>query len=304
MSTRSSVWPSPRSSVWSRARGCSGSSARSWSRTRSSRRRRGSRGRGPPGAARDCSSWPELARSPRPLVQSSSCSSAMEAVRQSRREGDRGRQRRRAGSEDRRAPGDHPPRDVAHEHRRRGRERLGARRRGQDRLADRSEGARPRADVQHGLDADRPRCRRGRALDRKRRVARSGPRSRRACPGSIRSRTSSTGRSPCPGQAARPPPGLAGQPETAHRGDGRRGLGGQSRSERLPDRPADEPGRGRGRRRPCVEHRCGRGRSVGRQRPRGGRRDRSTDERRLEADPGRRRQPDGARRRRRRGLGR
>ena len=42
---------------------------------------------------------------------------------------------------------------------------------------------------------------------------------------------------------------------------------------------------------------------MGRQRPRGGRRDRSTDERRLEADPGRRREPDRARRRRRRGLG-
>ena len=42
---------------------------------------------------------------------------------------------------------------------------------------------------------------------------------------------------------------------------------------------------------------------MGRQRPRGGRRDRSTDERRLEADSGRRREPDRARRRRRRGLG-
>ena len=61
---------------------------------------------------------------------SSSCSSAMEAVRQSwPRRDDRGRQRGRAGSEDRRAPGDHPPRDVADEHRGRGRERLGARRR-------------------------------------------------------------------------------------------------------------------------------------------------------------------------------
>ena len=96
----------------------------------------------------------------------------------------------------------------------------------------------------------------------------------------------------------------AGQPETAHRGDGCRCLGGQSRSERLPDRPADEPGRGGRCRRPGVQHRCGRGRGVDPQRPRGGRRDRSSDERRLEGDPGRRREPDRARRRRRRGLGR
>ena len=77
--------------------------------------------------------------------------------------------------------------------------------------------------------------------------------------------------------------GLAGQPETAHRGDGCRCLGGQSRSERLPDRPADEPGRGGRCRRPGVEHRCGRGRGVDPQRRRGARRDRSSDERRLES---------------------
>ena len=107
---------------------------------------------------------------------------------------------------------------------------------------------------------------------------------------------------PAPGKRRGSPLGLQ-TACTAHRGDGCRCLGGQSRSERLPDRSADEPGRGGRCRRPGLEHRCGGERGV--DRPTKGRsRDRSTDEPRLEADPGRRRQPDRARRRRRRGLGR
>ena len=135
--------------------------------------------------------------------------------------------------------------------------------------------------------------------------ARQGLRSRRACPDSVPE--SAVVDETIPLSRASGPALVwvyAGQPETAHRGDGCRCLGGQSRSERLPDRPADEPGRGGRCRRPGGEHRCGRGRGVDRQRRWRGRRDRSSDERRLEADPGRRREPDRARRRRRRGLGR
>ena len=67
---------------------------------------------------------------------------------------------------------------------------------------------------------------------------------------------------------------------TAHRRDARRGLGDQSRLDRLPHRPAHEsPGR-QSRRRPGGEHRRRRRRRVGRRRRRADRRDRSENQRR------------------------
>ena len=89
-----------------------------------------------------------------------------------------------------------------------------------DRLANRSEGARRRTDVQHGLDADRPRCRRGRDLGRKRRA-----RGNDCAPGERVPIRPGVGRRrrddpPVPGKWPGSRLGQPGQPETAHRGDG------------------------------------------------------------------------------------
>ena len=180
--------------------------------------------------------------------------------------GDRGRLRSRARSEDRRAAGDRPARDGPPEHRRGSGRRLGARRRGPDRLPDRSERAfacGPSAPARRRPTSPSGRARSGSETA----FAISRPLSRGASPVSMRSRSMSTETIALSGRSRTAAvPALAGQPQTAHRSDARRGLGRQSRPDRLPDQRAHERRRGQGRRRPGLEHRRRRRWRLGRRR--------------------------------------
>ena len=196
--------------------------------------------------------------------------------------------RSRARRPHRRPRGQRRPRPLAVEHRRRRGRNLGHRCRRRDNLAHRSAYADPRANLQHGLDADRHRGRRGRCLGRER------------VPGCPQPGELSDERvSPRPGdrrrgchdQAAgrrrpRVLPGRRVQP-AAHCGHPHGGLGGESRPDGVTDRPTHEPAGGHDRGRAGGGYRRGRRRGLG---DRVGRRDRdrSANECRVAEDPGRR----------------